>query len=63
MSLRKAIDDKCRECIYDPVSGGGNWRQQVTQCTSYSCPLYSVRPLTKSRCNPRKEAKSVPEAV
>ena len=43
-SLRKSINDKCRECIYDPKSGTGNWRQQVDACTSYSCPLYPVRP-------------------
>lgn len=42
----KAINAKCRECIYDPVSGTGNWRQQVEACTSTSCPLYVVRPLS-----------------
>jgi hypothetical protein len=29
MSMRKAINDKCKDCIYDPYGGGGNWRQQV----------------------------------
>ena len=48
MSLRKAINDKCKECIYDPLSGLGNWRQQVTGCTSTDCPLYPVRPISKS---------------
>lgn len=43
-SLRGAINAKCRECIYDPHGGGGTWRQQVTACTSYKCPLYPVRP-------------------
>mgnify|MGYP001817626790 CR=1 FL=1 len=46
MSLRKAIDAKCRECIYDESSGGGNWRQQVTACTAKTCPLYWVRPVS-----------------
>ena len=46
MSLRKAIDAKCRECIYDESSGGGNWRQQVTACTARTCPLFSVRPVS-----------------
>ena len=45
MSLRKAVDAKCRECIYDGGSGGGTWRQQVTACTSPKCPLFPVRPL------------------
>ena len=47
-SLRKAINDKCKECIYDDSPGsGGTWRQQVEACTSYKCPLYPVRPVSK----------------
>lgn len=42
-SLRKAIDTKCRDCIYDPQSGFGGWREQVGQCTSVDCPLWAVR--------------------
>jgi hypothetical protein len=52
MSLRKAINDKCKECLYDQSGGGGNWRQQVTACTSFSCPLYPHRPV--SRPSPTK---------
>jgi hypothetical protein len=55
MSLRKAINDKCRDCIYDPLSGLGTWRQQVEGCTSVRCPLYPVRPKSSSG------AKSGPE--
>ncbi len=47
MSLRKAINEKCRECIYDPMPGLGNWKQQVSACTSPDCPLFPVRPQTK----------------
>jgi hypothetical protein len=47
MSLRKAIDDKCRDCIYDPLAAG-TWRQQVTLCSVKLCPLYEVRPKTGS---------------
>lgn len=47
MSLRQAINDKCRDCIYDPLAPG-NWRQQVTLCTSTECPLYRVRPTSRS---------------
>lgn len=46
-SLRKAINDKCRECIYDAIGGGGTWRQQVEACTAYKCPLYPVRPVSQ----------------
>ena len=44
VSLRKSINDKCKECIYDPIAGGGTWRQQVEKCTSPNCPLFEVRP-------------------
>lgn len=47
MSLRKAINDKSKECIYDPIGGRGNWRQQVEACTSRACPLYIVRPTSR----------------
>ncbi len=43
MSLRKAINDKCRDCIYDSELPG-KWREQVFMCAVPSCPLYSVRP-------------------
>lgn len=45
-SLRSAIDAMCRACIYDPGSGNGTWREQVTACSSSSCPLHLVRPQT-----------------
>lgn len=48
MSLRAAINAKCKWCIYDPLSGLGNWRQQVTGCTAKTCPLWPVRPLSSS---------------
>lgn len=56
MSMRKAINDKCKDCIYDPLAGG-NWRQQVEACTCRDCPLYPYRPKSKSR------AKSAPEST
>ena len=47
-SLRKAINEYCKWCIYDPLSGLGNWRQQVTACTMPNCPLYGCRPVSTS---------------
>jgi hypothetical protein len=44
MSLRKAINAKCKECIYDPLGGTGTWKKQVVECTSKSCPLWPYRP-------------------
>lgn len=50
ISLRKAIDAKCKDCIYDPKCGGGSWREQIAQCSSPSCPLWPIR--TEPRSGP-----------
>lgn len=47
MSLRGAINGKCRECTYDPKAGFGTWRQQVSACTVYGCALWPVRPIAE----------------
>lgn len=60
MSLRAAINAKCRDCIYDPKSGLGNWRQQVEGCTSRSCPLWPVRPTSRGGKS-AGEAETAPE--
>jgi hypothetical protein len=57
ISYRKLINEKCKQCTYDPMSGLGNWRQQIGLCTVKSCPLWAVRPQSKPQ---RKEG--VPEA-
>jgi hypothetical protein len=44
VGLRAAINAKCKDCIYDPLSGLGTWRQQVEGCTCTDCPLWPVRP-------------------
>lgn len=46
MSLRKAINEKCKECIFDPAAPG-TWKKQVDDCTVQSCPLWPVRPRSK----------------
>lgn len=48
-SLRRAINAKCADCIHDPQSGLGTWRQQVEACPATDCPLWSVRPKSDSR--------------
>ncbi len=40
--LRGKIDAKCIECLYDPYQSG-TWVKQVAECTSLTCPLYTVR--------------------
>jgi len=44
-SLRRAIDTKCSDCIFDPLVRG-NWRQQVTLCTCTNCSLWDYRPVS-----------------
>ena len=44
MSRSKAINQMCKECIYDP-GAEGTWRAQVEACTRTACPLYPYRPV------------------
>ena len=53
MSLRKAIDQNCKDCSYDPTVAG-TWRQQVFLCSAKTCPLWTVR---------AKPTSSVPEST
>jgi len=46
-SLRKAINDHCKSCGYDPSNGGGTWKQQISACTAVRCFLHPVRPQSK----------------
>ena len=46
-SRKKAIEEMCKQCIYDPKTPG-TWLQQVTDCVGVSCPLYEVRPQRKN---------------
>ena len=48
----EAVTQKCVECIYDPNSGNGSWREQIKQCTATDCPLYPVRPLPMGEKQP-----------
>lgn len=48
MSLRQAINNKCKDCTFDYLAEG-NWKQQVSLCTVKKCPLWSVRPQTSGR--------------
>jgi hypothetical protein len=45
MSLRKPINLHCKSCIYD-AKAMGTWKQQVTLCSVWRCPLFDVRPTT-----------------
>ena len=45
MSIRKAINEKCKDCIYDPLAGG-TWREQTQACIDTTCALHPYRPLS-----------------
>ena len=61
MNLRAAVNAKCRDCVHDPRSGGGTWREQVAQCSCPACPLWSVRPMPHS--GPWKDAPRTKESI
>ena len=42
-SLRKHINQQCKDCSYDSASEG-TWREQVALCPASSCALWPVRP-------------------
>ena len=49
-ALRRAVNAKCKACIYDPYAKGlGGWREQVAACVSSNCELHPVRPQPRGR--------------
>lgn len=60
MSLRDALNAKCRDCIYDPKAGG-TWREQTAACPASSCPLWPYRPAATSGplANPPRDPAAV----
>ena len=48
MSLRAAINEKCRDCIYDEAAAGSA-ATQIELCTGWDCPLWKVRPIRVQR--------------
>ena len=47
MTRQQAINEKCRECIYDEFADG-TWRMQVEACELTACALYPYRPVSRS---------------
>lgn len=46
-SKRKAIDAKCKDCMYDHLDKG-TWRQQIDGCWDINCSLWWHRPTSRS---------------
>lgn len=63
-SMKKCIENKCKDCIYDPAISG-TWREQVELCRSEkTCALWPVRPMTVATVNlNRKTRTDAPDAV
>jgi len=58
MSRTKAINEKCKDCIYDPAVKG-TWREQVELCTSEkSCALWPYRPITMATVAANRSGKT-----
>jgi len=47
LTRKQAINEKCRDCVYDPANGG-SWRQQVTLCPCDDCAVWPWRPVSGS---------------
>lgn len=54
IGLRKAINEKCKDCIYDP-QGKGTWKYQTENCPDSQCPLFEVRPRYSGKPRPLKK--------
>lgn len=58
-SLKKCIEEKCKDCTYDPLASG-TWREQVELCRVTKCALWPVRPMTVATINlQRKQRQEV----
>ena len=55
MSLRNAINLKCKDCIYDPEVEGG-WKQQVSLCDLSDCSLWPYRPMARTSSHSLKKS-------
>ena len=49
-SLKKCIEQHCKNCTYDNHQPG-TWREQIEDCTVKSCALWVVRPVTVATIN------------
>jgi hypothetical protein len=56
-SLKKCIENKCKDCTYDSYIPG-SWRHQTENCRVFSCPLWEVRPITMETMLARRKDKN-----
>ncbi len=56
-SLKKCIEEKCKDCTYDHAAPG-TWREQVELCTVKRCALWPVRPMTVATINANRKVRA-----
>ena len=58
MTRQQAINEKCKECIFDPEVEG-TWRMQVEACELTDCALYPYRPVSRSKASSEADSAAV----
>lgn len=56
-SLKKCIENHCKNCAYDPCAPG-SWRHQTESCNVKTCALWEVRPITMETMLARRKGKN-----
>lgn len=56
-SLKKCIEEKCKDCTYDHAAPG-TWREQVELCRVKKCALWPVRPMTVATINLNRKTRT-----
>lgn len=63
MSRTKAINEKCKDCIYDQKAPG-TWREQVEDCKSeHTCALWPYRPISIATVNSERKTRVVDSGI
>ena len=58
MTRQEAINEKCKECIYDPEVEG-TWRMQIETCELIDCALWEYRPKSRSKTPDMADSEAV----
>ena len=58
MTRQQAINEKCKECIYDPEVEG-TWRMQAEACELIDCALWEYRPKSRSKTPDMADSEAV----
>ena len=59
MTRQQAINEKCKECNYDPEAEG-TWKTQTEACDLTDCGLWPYRPKPRRKTPYRRLSATVP---